>query len=147
MLHPRSRRSSRESGFSLIELLVVILILGILAAIAMPAFLSRRSKAQDASAKAQVRTAQTAAETYATDHNGEYKAISVAELQKIEPTLKDTKVAKLVKAEAGEKGSYTVESESIPTKNTYAIERAASGEIARTCDKQGTGGCPNSGEW
>src|SRR5437764_11714515 len=74
MLSKLNRRAQDEKGFTLIELLVVILIIGILAAIAIPAFLNQRAKAYDAAAKSNVRTAQTAMETYATDNNGSYPA-------------------------------------------------------------------------
>ena len=67
MLNKLRNRAQDEKGFTLIELLVVILIIGILAAIALPAFLNQRGKAQDTEAKSQVRTMQTAEETYYTD--------------------------------------------------------------------------------
>src|SRR3712207_1597948 len=91
MLHKLRQRMADERGFTLIELLVVILIIGILAAIALPAFLNQREKAQDTEAKSAVRTAQTALETYYTD-NQSYNIVAADvedTLKGIEPSLAD----------------------------------------------------------
>ncbi|HET7648176.1 MAG TPA: type II secretion system protein [Gaiellaceae bacterium] len=77
-------RLSSEQGFTLIELLVVIIILGILVAIAVPSYLSFRGNAQDAAAKANVRSAIPAAESWYQDAaggNGAYTGLSTANLQ------------------------------------------------------------------
>src|SRR6201997_4753680 len=110
MLYSLRQRSKDEGGFTLIELLVVILIIGILAAIAIPAFLNQKGKANDSAAKVQVRTAETAAETYAVDHSGKYEGMTPKALGEVESTLNETASAKLVKAEEKETG-YLVESE------------------------------------
>jgi type IV pilus assembly protein PilA len=52
----RKRIDEKEEGFTLIELLVVIIIIGILAAIAIPVFLSQKSKGYEASMKSDLRT-------------------------------------------------------------------------------------------
>jgi type IV pilus assembly protein PilA len=143
MLAKLRRRAEDEKGFTLIELLVVILIIGILAAIAIPAFLNQRSKAFDAAAKSNVRTAQTAEETYATDHNGSYTT-NIADLQAIEPALKNAPVPSIT-APSGDNYSLTATSNG-PSGNadSFTLSVGTDGTVSRTCT--GTGGC-NSGSW
>ena len=143
MVQKLRQRMGREEGFTLVELLVVMLILGLLAAIAIPSFFNQREKAKDADAKAAVRTAQTAIETYATDNGGEYSGATAAALKDIEPTLND---ADLEEPVAGV-STYTVEVTS-ETTTGFNISRDANGVTVQDCTRPGEAGCPSpDGNW
>jgi type IV pilus assembly protein PilA len=65
----RVTRGEAESGFTLMELLVVLVILGVLLSIAVPAYLTMTSKAEHATAEANVRAAVPAVEAFYADNS------------------------------------------------------------------------------
>jgi type IV pilus assembly protein PilA len=146
-----------EAGFTLIELLVVMLILGILAAIAIPAFFNQREKAKDASAKSMARTAETAMETYATDHGGSYSegTPAPADLNEIEETINATTSTEkpyLSAVATPAADEFTVTVTSPETDNEFEITRNSSGVVEFNCHQEGgtetgQGGCPSGGNW
>ena len=158
MLYRLRQRSSDEGGFTLIELLVVILIIGILAAIAIPSFLSQKSKATDSSAKELARTAETTAETYATDHGGVYgtPTMTTKILKEYEPTIQNAAgggnaymngEGATVVIESG--GGYEVTASSTTAGHTFTVKKTAAGTVERICTPAGKsgsegGGCQNS---
>jgi Protein of unknown function (DUF2510) len=95
----------------------------------------------DAQAQAQARTAQTAIETYSTDHAGQYAGASAEALEQVEPTLAD---APLTLEALPEGYTVTVASES---GTSFSIVRDPAGAATLTCDAPGVGNCPESGDW
>ncbi len=147
--------TSSEDGFTLIELLVVILIIGILAAIAIPSFLNQKGKAYDSAAKEMARTAQTVAETYATDHNGEYTELNSEGAKKlheyeasIATSSAEAKGGAYISAVTGSATGFTVTATAFNTADTFTITRSSTGEVTRSCTstKKGCNGA-NSGSW
>jgi type IV pilus assembly protein PilA len=147
ILKLRQRMSQDESGFTLVELLVVMLILGILAAIAIPAFLNQRSKANDSDAKSAANTAQTAIETLSTDNNGSYASANgnPGTLTAIEPALNNASFTVVSGA-----NTYTITVTADTTNDTFSVVRAANGGVTHPCtvaDPNNRGGCPVGNDW
>jgi type IV pilus assembly protein PilA len=130
----RGRRLSASDGFSLIELLVVILVIAILCAIAIPSFIGQTAKATNTQAKELARTAETTAETIATDNDGSYEGVSVEALAKVEPSIRTSAShteAFLSGATHGEH-EYSVTA-TASDGDEFTITKKASGVVTRRC--------------
>src|SRR3990167_6295499 len=70
-----------RKGFTLIELLIVIAVISILIGIILPRFRSMQDEGNIAKAKGELRTLQTAVESYYIHNNNTYPATTAAALQ------------------------------------------------------------------
>ena len=94
---------------------------------------------EDATAKSDARSAQTALESYAADNDGSYEGADASDIDQIEPVTSDVGVKVT-------EDTYEITAPSA-SGNTFTIERAAHGATTKTCTEAGVGGCPQNGEW
>lgn len=125
-------RPRHEHGFTLVELLVVMLVMAVLMAIAIPLFVSQRSKGEDASARANARQLVTHVETCGIDQQGDYTPCDQAAMVGLNTGLPlGTGTGQVEVVDSGD-GEFEIRARS-KSGREFVITRNAGG-LTRTCE-------------
>jgi type II secretory pathway pseudopilin PulG len=139
----RFLRRRLGGGYSITELTLLLLAIGLVAA-AVPFFFGSRQAAQDAEAKANARTAESAALQIAAQNGGRFSGphgVTARSLVSMAPDLVNTDLrVPIVQPE-----TLTIRVKS-PSGNVFDLTHSPDGDDA-TCSVAGTGGCPRDGTW
>jgi type IV pilus assembly protein PilA len=125
-----------DDGFSLIELLVVIIIIGVLAAIAIPVFLSQRSKANDVAAKSDLRNLANFEEIYLNDFN---TYATVTAVIAAEPKMQPSQQITLSVVRYNAANGYCLSAKANSSKITWFYDSQAGG-----LQPSSSAGCPKT---
>lgn len=88
------------------------------------------------------RTAQTSAETFATDNAGSYEGMTPEDLVRIEPTLEGADIEL-----SSDRASYSITVADPVSGGDFTIARDGSGVTSFGCTPEGTSSCPTGGNW
>lgn len=79
-MEPRQNRCADTRGFTLIELMIVVVVIGILAGVGVSNFINMRTRANEATVKANMHSVQVATEDYSVQNDGFYPTAATDQL-------------------------------------------------------------------
>jgi len=117
------RRGEKQGGFTLIELIVVVVIIGILAAVAIPSFLSQRTRAFDSAVISDSRNVAVEMESFFAG-NLQYPTEANA-LGEVNISTDVTLVVHVNNAANNNNGAFVIVGDHARTESTFVLQSDA----------------------